>query len=105
MQNEFEASMRVTSMSFLKTSAAKSTYGSTMQDLQSEDFMLNSQQTAWGEHFNTNEKVDDEIGYADQQILTGGSLSILRRKVSQRPDKRQEKHNFELLSGSITSLL
>ena len=100
MQDEFEASMRATSMSFLKI-AAKSTYGSTMHDLQSDDFLLTNQ-TAWGEPSNTNEAVDDELDYADQQILTGGSLSILRRKASQRPDKRQErKHDYEQLSGNI----
>ena len=81
MNREFEASMRATSMSFLKI-AATSTYGSTMQDLQSEDLFVTSQQTAWGEPSHANDMIDDEIDYADQQILAGGTLSILRRRTS-----------------------
>ena len=96
-------------MSFFKT--AKSTFMST-NDLQS-DFVLQSEsQQAWP---NQRDEVDSELAGNADQILAGGTMSILRRKNKQfvgkdlrgRENERNKgtKFNYELLSNDIVSLL
>lgn len=102
-QMEFEQSMRATSMSFFKT--VKSTFMST-NDLQSEIVMGESQK-AWGEPNMDEDEGSDLMGNAEQ-VMTGGSLSLLRRKGGKNKDRRRDrdpaervKFNSELLSNDI----
>lgn len=108
-QIEFEQSLRESSMSFFKT--AKSTFMST-NDLESKSLM-NESYPAWGEAAKANrgeEEVDcTDLAANGNQIMAGGSMSILRRKGKQLKDRRGSgrgaKFNYELLSGDILTLM
>ena len=109
-QMEFEQSMRATNMSFFQT--AKSTFMSTA-DLLGEKEKIDHE--AWGAavsqlaarcEFGAEAEVDtnDLAGKADQ-IMAGGTMSILRRKGKGAKVDERPKYNYELLSSDIQTLL
>ena len=117
---EFEQSMRATSMSFFKT--AKSTFMSS-NDLHSDQLMTDSVTQAWADGRGVGrteadyEAQSDLAGNADQ-IIAGGTMSILRRKGKQFKERgrrgganeheahgRGAKYYSELLSSDIQTLL
>ncbi len=95
--------MRATSMSFFKT--AKSTFMST-NDLESENLMTENQAWADSSAVKVNgqgfeyEAESDLAGNTDQ-IIAGGSLSILRRKGKQFKERgrRNNQNENDVLGG------
>ena len=110
-QMAFAQSMHQTSMSFFKT--AKSSFMST-NDLSLEHQMSDSYKV-WGaqlqaKHEAQIEEQSELAGNADQ-IVAGGSMSILRRRGKNQATTKQEREtkgfcfNSELLNTDILNLL